>query len=84
MPANLPQVRAIQRRIAAEENAWFWDWADAMGGDCAMAAWAETNPPLAARDHVHLLKPGYNQTADALFDTLMRGYDHYVQVAGRP
>ena len=83
VPANLPKVRHIEHEIAETEHLFFWNWAEAMGGDCAIVPWSETDPPLAAKDHVHLLKPGYRQTADALFGTLMRGYDLYLRVAGR-
>ncbi len=83
VPANLPKVRGIERAVAQSDHLFFWDWAAAMGGDCAIVPWAETDPPLAAHDHVHLLKPGYRQTAEALFDTLMRGYDSYRESAAR-
>lgn len=53
-----------------------------MGGDCTIVEWANTDPPLAARDHVHLLKPGYRRTAEQLFEQLMRGYDLYLQLRG--
>ena len=72
VPANLPRVRAILRRVAAAEGAAFWDWSEAMGGDCAIIAWSQTDPPMAARDHVHLLVPGARATAEALFAFLMR------------
>ncbi len=83
VPANLPKVRHIERTIADDEHLFFWNWAATMGGDCEIVPWSETDPPLAARDHVHLLKPGYQQTAEALFETLMRGYDLYRQGARR-
>ncbi len=73
VPANLVSVRDIERRVAASEHVLFWDWAAAMGGDCAIVRWAQTDPPLAAQDHVHLLKPGYRLTAERLFESLMRG-----------
>jgi lysophospholipase L1-like esterase len=75
VPANLPTVRRILHQVAAAEGAYFWDWAAAMGGDCAMVAWSIDG--RAARDHVHLLKTGYQQTADALFAELMRGYERF-------
>ena len=83
VPVNLPKVRHIEHAIADREHLFFWNWAEAMGGDCAIVPWSQTDPPLAAKDHVHLLKPGYQQTADALFGTLMRGYELYLRTAGR-
>ena len=79
VPVNLPKVRHIESTAAEAEHLFFWNWAATMGGDCQIVPWAETDPPLAAHDHVHLLKPGYQQTADALFATMMRGYDLYSQ-----
>jgi lysophospholipase L1-like esterase len=80
VPANLPVVRRILHQVATAEGAYFWDWAAAMAvggeGDCAMVAWSADG--RAAHDHVHLLKPGYQQTAEALFAELMRGYDRFV------
>jgi hypothetical protein len=76
VPANLPVVRRILHQVATAEGAYFWDWAAEMGGDCAMVAWSADG--RGARDHVHLLKPGYRQTAEALFAELMRGYDRFA------
>lgn len=72
VPPNLPRVRALLQQAAAREGAAFWDWSDAMGGDCAMVAWSRTDPPMAGRDHVHLLVPGARATAEAFFAFLTR------------
>ena len=76
-PPRLSLVRDIQRGVASRENLVFWDWQAAMGGACAMNRWAGMYPPMAGADHVHLLRPGYQATADALFQMLMDGYDKY-------
>jgi lysophospholipase L1-like esterase len=76
-PPRLDAVRAAQRTVAARENAFFWDWSAAMGGRCSMLRWAGTDPPFAAPDHVHLYAPGYQATADVLFQTLMAAYARY-------
>ena len=76
-PPNLSPIREVQRRVAAREGAYFWDWQAAMGGPCSMLRWAATNPPMAAPDHVHLFAPGYQATADALFRTIMDGFERY-------
>lgn len=81
IPPRLPEVRETQRRIAQAEGFYFWDWSAAMGGPCSIRAWARTNPPMAAADHVHLLTPGYRATADKLFEEIMRQYDVYRQQA---
>ena len=73
-PRNLAPVREAQRREAERAGLYFWDWSEAMGGRCAMAEWSAASPPLAAADHVHLLRLGYRRTAEALFAELMQGY----------
>jgi lysophospholipase L1-like esterase len=76
-PPNLAPIRDIERRIAAQQGAYFWDWQAAMGGPCSMLRWATTTPPMAAPDRVHLFAPGYQATAEALFRVIMDGYARY-------
>ena len=76
-PRNLDAIREVQRRVAASEHAYYWDWKAAMGGQCSMMRWAATRPPYAAPDHVHLFAPGYQATADLLFHAIMDGYGRY-------
>jgi lysophospholipase L1-like esterase len=80
-PPQLGAVREAQRR-AADVNGWaYWDWSSAMGGDCAMHAWTQLDPPLGQPDHVHLHAEGYRKTADALLARLLDGYNR-VRNAG--
>jgi lysophospholipase L1-like esterase len=76
-PPNLGPIRGIERRIAAQEGAYYWDWQAAMGGPCTMLRWATTTPPMAAPDRVHLFAPGYQATAEELFRVIMDGYARY-------
>jgi lysophospholipase L1-like esterase len=76
-PPRLALVRSIQQQVAAREGLFFWDWQAAMGGPCTIGRWAAMHPPMAARDHVHLLQPGYRATADILFQALMDGYNKF-------
>lgn len=76
-PPQLAAVRAAQARAAAANGWYFWDWARAMGGSCAMHRWATQDPPLALADHVHLRTAGYRITADALLRELLDGYARY-------
>jgi lysophospholipase L1-like esterase len=76
-PPDLAAIRAIQRGIAAQEDAYFWDWQAAMGGPCSMLRWAATDPPMAAPDRVHLFTPGYQASAEILFSAIMAGYARY-------
>ena len=76
-PKPLSIVRDVQRAVASGEKLFFWDWQAAMGGACSANRWADEHPPKMAPDHVHMLRPGYRATADALFQVLMDGYETY-------
>ena len=76
-PKPLSAIRDVQQDVAARLQIFFWDWQAAMGGACSMNRWAAEKPPMAASDHVHLLRPGYRATAEALFQVLMDGYERY-------
>jgi hypothetical protein len=74
-PIQLEAVRATLRRLAAAHNALFWDWSKLMGGPCGIHAWVHSNPPLAAKDHIHLTEEGSKRSARLLFREIMTAYD---------
>ncbi len=80
-PPNLAAVRAIQKRVAAEQGWAFWDWSQAMGGACSMHRLFLRDPPLAFADHVHLNGAGYAAAADVLFFDLINAYEHWKRGA---
>ena len=51
-------------------GAYFWDWSSVQGGECGANKWALEG--LGNKDHVHMTEAGYEQSADRLFDDLMR------------
>jgi lysophospholipase L1-like esterase len=57
-PPGLAQVRAVQKRVAAEDGLAFWDWAARMGGAGSVHRWAEADPHLMFPDHVHFTAAG--------------------------
>lgn len=67
-PPLLQKIRQTQQEVARQEHSLYWDWSEAMGGDCAIAQWAEEG--LARRDLVHLTKPGYIRIANSLYQDL--------------
>jgi len=73
-PAALQPVRAIQRSLARSEGFFFWDWSATMLQSGGIGAWADAATPLARPDRVHLTVDGYNLSADAFYDALMRAY----------
>ena len=82
-PPRLAEVRAALRRVAQTSGARFWNWSTVMGGACGIHAWANADPPLAARDRVHLRGLGADRSARSLFDELMRAYEIHVRLASR-
>jgi lysophospholipase L1-like esterase len=72
-PPNLELVRIVQAQVANERGHYFWDWSRAMGGACAIHQWAQREPALARRDHIHLTDEGYRLSAAALFRDLTGG-----------
>lgn len=80
-PVNLAAIRATLRRLAAAHNALFWDWSKLMGGPCGIHAWVHSDPPLAAKDHIHLTEEGSQRSARRLFRELMTAYDSATRTA---
>jgi hypothetical protein len=76
VPPKLNAVRNAERQAAAALRTKFWDWRAAMGGACSMPKWVAIS--WAAKDHVHLLMPGYTDTADKFFENIMEGYRAYL------
>ncbi|NBB82629.1 MAG: hypothetical protein GVY28_04420, partial [Alphaproteobacteria bacterium] len=74
-PSGLEAVKRAQTRVASQEGWYFWDWSQVMGGACGIHQWANTDPPLAWGDHVHLREQGYARSAQALFGQVMAHYD---------
>jgi lysophospholipase L1-like esterase len=65
-PPGLAQVRAVQRRVAADLHIAWWDWQARMGGLCAAERWVNQTPPLMRGDYVHFKTPGGERLARAL------------------
>jgi lysophospholipase L1-like esterase len=78
-PPGLAQVRAVQRKVAADLHIAWWDWQARMGGLCAAERWVNQAPPLMRGDYVHFKTPGGAALARALQDDL----DHAAQQEGK-
>jgi lysophospholipase L1-like esterase len=74
----LEQVIEIQRRVAVEAGAAYWDWRDRMGGAGSIRTWVAAG--YAQGDHVHLTTAGYQLLGRTLFGDLMRLYEQFLQV----
>ena len=73
-PPALGQVRDIERRVALQEHAAFWDWGGRMGGAGAADRWVNANPPLTRGDHVHTTAAGGVRVAAMLQADLDQAY----------
>ena len=70
LPPALERVQQSQRKIAKQQRTLYWDWAQAMGGNCAVTQWRQQKPELMRPDLVHLSKEGYMLSADRLYQAL--------------
>lgn len=64
-PQPLRQVIQIQKRVAQQTNALFWDWQAYMGGNCSIVQWQAQG--LARGDLIHLSAEGYRKSAAGLY-----------------
>lgn len=74
-PPALRLVRDIQKQVAADQHAAFWDWSHVMMPEGGIGAWIRRDPPLARADHVHYTTDGYSRAADALFAWMIKDYE---------
>lgn len=58
-PTQLSEIQKVQREVAKSEKTLFWDWQQAMGGNCSMNSWVRSGK--AAKDGVHFTHAGYQQ-----------------------
>jgi hypothetical protein len=70
------QLSRIQQSVGSKYDCGFWDWQRAMGGPGGSYAWLKQNPPLMARDLIHLTVAGYQASA-RLFSQEMRLVDAF-------
>jgi lysophospholipase L1-like esterase len=64
-------INQTQRAVAAALGCAFFDTIAMMGGPLSMLDWAKRDPPLGARDMVHLTAAGYAVLGDAIADTIL-------------
>ena len=65
---NIPAIKMIQREIAMESHAAFWDLQNFMGGNGGMLNWVNAKPALGRKDYTHFSKQG----ADAIGNELAK------------
>jgi lysophospholipase L1-like esterase len=72
---HLDDVVRVQREVAQEMGAAFWDWRQNMGGPRATELWVKAG--LGQADHIHLTGDGYKLLGQALFEELEMEDAHY-------
>lgn len=68
-PIKLSAVQAMQYQVAQSSRTLFWNWQQAMGGECSMKTWI--NRGDAARDGVHFSTSGYQKLGQMLASDLL-------------
>ena len=79
---EIPQIVAIQQKVAAEEHVSFFNTYAAMGGDGTMSRWYAAKPRLVTADFIHPTPQGASVVAGKLVDNLMAGYDRWKRLHG--
>ncbi|GGH06654.1 GDSL-type esterase/lipase family protein [Silvibacterium dinghuense] len=80
--AEIPQIVAIQKKVAAEDGCAFFDTYDAMGGEGTVGRWYEAQPRLMTADLIHPTPPGALLVANLLMENLNAGYDRWKRTHG--
>ncbi len=75
--ATIPEIVAIQRRVAMDAHCAFFDTYDAMGGDGTMSRWYTGRPRMVAADLIHPTPQGAGIIAQVFVKDLLEGYDKY-------
>jgi hypothetical protein len=66
VPGHIAAVRAAQREVATDLGLAYWDWARAMGHDCAMYQWRSEG--FVVRDAIHFNRQGGTRLGGLLAD----------------
>jgi hypothetical protein len=64
------EITQIQNQVGKEFSCSSWSWQNAMGGPGSAYKWIQQNPPLMAKDLIHLTVQGYQQTGRDLSESL--------------
>jgi len=65
-------IIAVQREVSAEAGCGFFDLVAFQGGPMSMPSWVKAKPPMAAPDHVHFTRRGYERLAEVLLAALLK------------
>jgi lysophospholipase L1-like esterase len=80
----IPEIVAIQQRVAAETGCGFFNTYQAMGGNGTMARWYDGHPRMVGADLIHPSPQGARIVAQLLTGQLLIGYERYMQTHPGP
>jgi lysophospholipase L1-like esterase len=81
---SVPEMVAVQRRVALAEGCGFFDLYRAMGGGPSIQQWVSSRPPLLGGDLGHPTSEGHAVLASLVYHALMHGYAEYRgRIAGQ-
>jgi lysophospholipase L1-like esterase len=80
----IPEIVAIQQRVADQTGCGFFNTYQAMGGSGTMARWYDRHPPMVGADLIHPSPQGARIVAQLLTGQLLIGYERYMQTHPGP
>ncbi len=75
----IPEIVAIQQRVAEQTGCGFFNTYQAMGGNGTMARWYDHHPAMVGADLIHPSPQGAHIVAQLLTGQLLIGYERYMQ-----
>lgn len=69
-PTHLSTIQKAQRQVAEQQHTFYWDWQQAMGGQCSMNRWIQQGKAL--KDGVHFSQSGYQQLGKLLANDILQ------------
>jgi lysophospholipase L1-like esterase len=83
-PKQIEVIVEAQREVARTAGCAFFDAYAAMGGAHSFDRWRRSDPPLAARDRIHLTHAGQELLGGWIYEAILAGYvSHGSKAAAR-
>lgn len=73
----LEEIVNAMEEAALENDAYFWNMYQVMGGRNSMVKWVEHQPAWAASDYIHFTESGANKIASFFVQSFMNYYEYY-------
>ena len=73
----LEEIVTAMEEAALENDAYFWNMYEVMGGRNSMVKWVDHKPAWAASDYIHFTETGANKIAGFFVQSFMNYYEYY-------